>query len=252
VASASTIVAQVAAKSYLHAWESPVRVRLKASSAVSGDSTSQVSTPRSAELLTLLDWKRRIFELYQEIRASDPEEGWQRWREVRDELFRNHPCSPLPQETRAGFEGLDCFPYDAAARVQAEVLPLAPKPVSIGASGGKTIEFERFGEARFELEGEPYALELFWLAGYGGGVFLPFADETSGTETYPAGRYLLDTVKGSDLGGVGDRLMLDFNFAYNPSCAYDPHWICPLAPPANRLALPIRAGERQPAFGADQ
>ena len=82
------------------------------------------------------------------------------------------------------------------------------------------------------------------LDGYGGGVFLSFADATSGTETYGACRYLLDTVKGSDLGEHGGRLVLDFNFAYNPSCAYDPRWVCPLAPPGNRLAIPVRAGER--------
>jgi hypothetical protein len=87
-------------------------------------------------------------------------------------------------------------------------------------------------------------LELYWLTSYGGGLFLPFADATSGTETYGAGRYLLDTVKGADLGQEEGRLVLDFNFAYFPSCAYDPRWTCPLAPPANRLSVPVRAGER--------
>ena len=67
---------------------------------------------------------------------------------------------------------------------------------------------------------------------------------TSGRSTYGAGRYLLDTVKGADLGIDGPRLVLDFNFAYNPSCAYDPRFVCPLAPPPNRLAVPIEAGER--------
>jgi uncharacterized protein (DUF1684 family) len=87
-------------------------------------------------------------------------------------------------------------------------------------------------------------LELYWLEGYGGGVFLPFRDATAGAETYGAGRYLLDTVKGSDLGMQDGRLVLDFNFAYNPSCSYDDRWACPLAPPANRLEAVIRAGER--------
>ena len=97
---------------------------------------------------------------------------------------------------------------------------------------------------RFALGGAEHELDLFWLEGYGGGLYLPFADATSGTETYGAGRYLLDTVKGADLGMEGDRLVLDFNLAYNPSCAYDPRWLCPLAPPANRLAVAVRAGER--------
>jgi len=150
--------------------------------------------------LTLLDWKRRVFELYAEVRAEpEPEQAWRRWRDVRDELFRIHPTS-----------------------------------------GEEPYAFTRFARARFELG----SLDLFWLEGYGGGVFLSFADATSGTETYGACRYLLDTVKGADLGERDGRLVLDFNFAYNPSCAYDPRWVCPLAPPGNRLAAPIRGGER--------
>ena len=97
----------------------------------------------------------------------------------------------------------------------------------------------------FELAGEQRRLALYWLEAYGGGVFLPFRDSTSGSETYGAGRYLLDTVKGADLGEEKGRLVLDFNFAYNPSCSYDPRWACPLAPPENRLPVPIRAGECQ-------
>ena len=215
------------------------------------DTTPLASQSRSQELLALLDWKRRIFELYEEIRAaSAPEVGWQRWREVRDELFRAHPQSPASNAMRESFVGLDYFPYDASLRVLAEVAPADPLQTSIGASGGETVVFERFGQLSFELMGEKQALDLYWLEAYGGGIFLPFADATSGSETYPAGRYLLDTVKGADLGSAGDRLVLDFNFAYNPSCAYDAHWICPLAPPANRLAVPVRSGERRPPIVA--
>ena len=87
-------------------------------------------------------------------------------------------------------------------------------------------------------------LDVSWLEGYGGGLFVPFADATSGDETFGAGRYLLDTVKGADLGVEGDRLVLDFNFAYQPWCSYDGRWACPLAPPANRLEMRIKAGER--------
>jgi uncharacterized protein (DUF1684 family) len=95
------------------------------------------------------------------------------------------------------------------------------------------------------VAGEPRTLDVYWLEGYGGGLFLPFADATSGSETYGAGRYLLDTVKGADLGSSEEELVLDFNFAYNPSCAYDPQWVCPLAPAANRLGVPVRTGERR-------
>jgi uncharacterized protein (DUF1684 family) len=82
------------------------------------------------------------------------------------------------------------------------------------------------------------------LASYGGGLFVPVKDATAGHETYGAGRYLLDTVKGADLGSTpSGALVVDLNFAYNPSCAYDPAWVCPLAPPGNTLAVPVRAGE---------
>jgi uncharacterized protein len=94
--------------------------------------------------------------------------------------------------------------------------------------------------------GERLTLGLYWMDGYAGGLFLSFRDATSGKETYGAGRYLFDTAKGADLGSDGDRLILDFNFAYNPSCSYDPRWACPLAPPDNRLQVAIEAGERTP------
>jgi len=180
--------------------------------------------------LDLLDWKRRIFELYAEIRASEPRAGWERWRAVRDELFRDHPQSPSP-----GYTSLAYLDYDPALRFLAEVEQVEPQPIEIDG-----FPFRRFAIVRFGLG----TLDLYWLEGYGGGVFLPFADATRGTETYGAGRYLLDTVKGSDLGTEDGRLVLDFNFAYNQSCSYDDRWACPLTPPPNRLSMPIRAGER--------
>jgi uncharacterized protein (DUF1684 family) len=197
------------------------------------------------DLLELLGWKRRIFELYAEIRAApDPSEAWLRWRDVRDELFRSHPQSPLPEPARAGFHGVPYFPYDHALRVLAEVEPAEPEPVAIAGSAGSTLRFTRFGRARFDVAGEPYRLELYWLDGYGGGIFVPFGDTTNGAESYGPGRYVLDSVKGADLGLEAGRLVLDFNFAYNPSCSYDSRWACPVCPPPNRLSIPIRAGER--------
>jgi uncharacterized protein (DUF1684 family) len=195
----------------------------------------------AVDALELLDWKRRISELYAEIRSAPvPEAAWRRWRQVRDELFRSHPQSPLPAEVRGSFATVSYFDYDPELRFLAAVEPAEPQSLELADSVGSNTLFTRFAVARFELG----ALELYWLEGYGGGVFLPFGDTTNGSETYGAGRYLLDTVKGADLGMAGDRLVLDFNFAYNPSCSYDPRWACPLTPPANRLALEIRAGER--------
>jgi uncharacterized protein len=205
------------------------------------------------ELLDLLDWKRRIFRLYAEVRESfDPEAAWRHWRDVRDDLYRSHPQSPLRPEDRAGFAGISYFGYDPALRVLADVTPAPAAPRAIHGSAGSAIAFRRFGRAGFELAGAEQSLELHWLEGYGGGVFLAFTDETSGRETYGGGRYLYDTVKGADLGSEAGRLVLDFNFAYNPSCSYDERWACPLAPPANRLAVPIRAGERRPAARLDR
>ena len=196
--------------------------------------------------LDLLDWKRRVFQLYAEVRAAaDPEEAWRHWRRVRDELFATHPQTALPLERRAAFAGLEYFAYDPAFRVLAEVESAPEDPRTIAGSAGSAILFRRFARARFDLAGEERSLELYWLEGYGGGVFVPFADATSGSETYGGGRYLLDTVKGADLGmGEGGRLLLDFNFAYNPSCSYDPRWACPLTPAANRLAFRVCAGEK--------
>jgi len=198
------------------------------------------------DTLDLLEWKRRLFELYAEVRGTaDPTRAWRTWRSVRDALFAHHPQSPLRPEARAGFAGLDYFPYEPGLRALADVVAVEPEPLEIAGSGGATFLFRRFALARFELGGASHELELYWLEGYGGGVFLPFADATSGRETYGPGRYLLDSVKGADLGMEGGRMVLDFNFAYNPSCSYDARWACPLAPAPNRLDVAIRAGERQ-------
>lgn len=116
------------------------------------------------------------------------------------------------------------------------------KLLEIPGSAGSVTRFTRFAVARFDS----HELELYWLDAYGGGIFLPFGDTTNGDTTYGAGRYLLDTVKGADLGGDADSLVLDFNFAFSPSCAWDDLWPCPLAPIANRLPVSIEGGERKP------
>jgi uncharacterized protein len=200
---------------------------------------------RAREVLDLADWRRRVFELYRDVRdASDPAAACRAWGAGRDDLFARHPQSPLPERERASFRGLPYFGYDPSARVLATVDPVEAVTLDISTSQDGVYRFSRCGSASFELAGERLALELYWLEGYGGGLYLPFADATSGTTSYGGGRYLLDGVKGADLGQDADRLVLDFNFAYNPSCAYDPRWVCPLAPPANRLPVEIRAGER--------
>lgn len=197
------------------------------------------------EIVTLLDWKRRIFQLYAEVRADpDPANAWRRWKKERDELFRHHSQSPLPSIKREAFRGVPYFEYGTEYRVVARLERVAPQSYEIATSGDEPMRFDRVGSLRFELKGAGYGLEAYWLSAYGGGLFVPFADATSGTSTYGAGRYLLDTVKGADLGSTEQGVVLDFNFAFNPSCSYDPRWVCPLAPPANRLSTVIEAGEK--------
>jgi uncharacterized protein (DUF1684 family) len=209
-----------------------------------------VSLPRgvTSPELELLDYKRRVHALYARVRAEpDPAQAFTAWVAERDDLFAHHPQSALPPERRARFAGLSYFPFDPRGRVLAEVTEAERRRYDVPSSDGEVMSFERVGVARFVLGDAPCELELYWLAGYGGGLFVPFADATGGDETYGAGRYLLDTVKGADLGTREGRLVLDFNLAYNPSCSYDPRWTCPLAPPPNRLRIPVRMGERHDA-----
>ena len=193
----------------------------------------------------LWDYRARVVELYRHVREGTPsEQTHQAFREARDALFATHPQSALDAAQKARFHGLDYFPYDPSLRF---VLPLEPAPpatLEFETADDGLVRAERFARVRFRLEGVECVLSLYWLLGYGGGVFLPFRDATSGLETYGGGRYLLDTIKGADLGHSGSTVTLDFNCAYNPSCAYNERWSCPLAPPENRLTVPIRAGEK--------
>lgn len=192
--------------------------------------------------LELLDYRRRVNTLYAEVRAlltADPVAAHARWRGGRDDLFGTHPQSALPPHERAKFTGLAYHEYDPQLAFTAAVRALPHERYDVGTSTGDVIPFVRFGAVDLPVG----TLEVFWLDAYGGGVFLPFRDLTSGKTTYGGGRYLLDTAKGADLGGDGGTLRLDFNFAYHPSCHYDPQWVCPLAPPSNRLEVAIDAGE---------
>ncbi len=193
--------------------------------------------------LELDDYRRRVVALYL-AEPTQGEAGAVAFRRGRDALFRDHPQSALDARQRARFSGLPWFPYDPAARVIAELRPPETGEELAIDTGGEdgTVRYRRVGRLATPFGG----LTLFWTLGYGGGLFLPLRDATSGRETYGAGRYLTDTVKGTfgrGLSADGDRLVLDFNYAYNPSCAYNAHWACPLAPPENHLRVPVRAGE---------
>jgi uncharacterized protein (DUF1684 family) len=197
--------------------------------------------------LTLLDWRRRTAALYAAARsAADPETGWQLWRDGRDELFADHPDSPLDETARASFRGLPFAPYDPALRFEVLLEPAEPQRLDVPTAVDGVVPFDRIGTADLGTLGR---LDVWWLGSYGGGVFLPLRDGSAGATTYGGGRYLLDTVKGADLGTAGDRLVLDLNFAYHPSCTYDPRWSCPLAPEGNRIATAVAAGEQLPPGG---
>jgi uncharacterized protein len=204
-----------------------------------------------ADFLDLLDWRRRVSDMYRDLRsATDAKAAWADWRTRRDDLFQNHPQSPVPATERESFSGLNYFDYDPAFRVVARVEPVKPHTWSFDAGEGRLV-LDCATRASFRLLGQPHGLNLYWFRSYGGGMFLSFRDGTSGKLTYGGCRYLLDTVKGADLGTEAGGLILDFNFSYQPSCAYDPRWVCPLAPPSNRLDVEIRAGERRPAAAGE-
>jgi len=193
-------------------------------------------------LLDLLDYRRRVNEMYDAVRSlreRDARAAHRLWRERRDELSRSHPQSALPENERAAFRGLRYHEYDPAFAFTAKVRSVTHESYDVDTSTGGVIRFVRFGAVDLPIG----TLELMWLDEYSGGVFLPFRDATSGKTTYGGGRYLLDTAKGADLGSSGDTLVLDFNFAYHPSCVYDPKWTCPLAPLSNRLTAAVEAGE---------
>jgi hypothetical protein len=197
----------------------------------------------SEDYITLLDWRRRVADLYSAVRAAmrtDPPAAHALWRSTRDELFRAHPQSPLLESDRPAFRGLPYYDYDKRFAMRGKIRSLPEERYDVGTSTGDVIPFVRFGVVDLEIG----SLEMLWLDAYSGGVFLPFRDATAGKTTYGGGRYLLDTAKSADLGAIGDELVLDFNFAYHPSCRYDPKWVCPLAPPGNRLHVAIEAGER--------
>lgn len=198
--------------------------------------------------LDLLDWRRRVGALYAEIRSTaEPGLAHERWRATRDALLATHPQSPIPEDARARFTGVPVAPYDPAFRFEVTLDPdVEPGRLDVPTGTDGVVRLDRIG--RFSLAGLG-SLDAWWVTGYGGGLFVPVRDATAGVTTYGGGRYVLDTIKGADLGGRDGRVVVDLNFAYNPSCAYDPMWACPLAPSGNVLAVPVPAGELLAAGG---
>jgi hypothetical protein len=198
-----------------------------------------------SEWLDLWDYRRRVADMYRRAREeADPAAAWQVWREERERLFRTHPQTPFDASVRDRLGPIPFFPYRPEWRFEADLAEADEGAQSLGHSGEGSTSFRRVGRVELATPGGTAVLTLYWLDTYGGGIFLPFRDATNGSATYGGGRYLLDTAKGADLGHSGTCLVLDFNFAYHPSCTYDPRWSCPLAPRENRLTIPIEAGEQ--------
>lgn len=187
-----------------------------------------------SDSLELAEYRYRVEEIYAEWRRDgDGRTAWLDWRRRRDGLLRTHPQSVKASDPE--FETMPFFEYDPSWRLVGRWTDVDPQPWG---------DFLLLGTIQIQRQEWAASLNAYWLDAYGGGLFVPFGDETNGDSTYGGGRYLIDSAKGAYLGSVGDRLMMDFNGAYHPSCAHDPKWECPLSPPDNRLSIRVEAGER--------
>lgn len=158
------------------------------------------------------------------------------FRAEKDEFFKGHPQSPLTPEQKRGFSGLNYFPENDALRLEAKVELLNDdQPMQMQTTTGDVQMYSRYGRFKFSVDGQEVELTIYESEH---GYFMPFVDSLAGQETYPAGRYL----EPEEL--PGDRFLVDFNIAYNPYCAYNDAWSCPITPAENRLKVPVRAGEK--------
>jgi uncharacterized protein (DUF1684 family) len=195
--------------------------------------------PGSAEL-AVADWRRRTFAAYSTVREqSNPATAHEMWISHREHMLAEHPSSPVPPDQRSKLR-VSVAPYNPSYRFVVPMLEAAPERREVQTGTDGRVVLERIGRVHLDGLG---SLDVWWHAGYGGGVFLPVHDATSGATSYGGGRYVLDTIKGADLGGDESSLVVDLNFAYNPSCAYDPAWACPLPAQGNRLDVAVPVGE---------
>lgn len=158
------------------------------------------------------------------------------FRAEKDDFFKRHPQSPLTREQKQTFQHLNYFPENDDLRLEVQAEPLNdPTAFIMQTTTGGMQEYVRFGRFKFLVDGQEAELTIFQSEH---GFFLPFVDALAGTETYPAGRYLEPEPL------PGNHFLIDFNVAYNPYCAYNEMWSCPITPAENRLKVPVRAGER--------
>ena len=206
--------------------------------------------------LDLYDYRTRVAAFYRQrnnaLHANqDPQTVLTQFRQERDTLFATHPQSALDEEQKRVFDGLHYFPFNSSMRFTAIVdTNIEPHRQEVVMNATESMMTTTVGQIQFTVAEQSVTLSLYWLDIYGGGLFLPFRDTTSPQESYGGGRYLFDTIKGSDFLSTTNehgqmQIVLDFNYAYNPSCAYNDAWTCPLAPIENRLPIALPAGEKK-------
>jgi uncharacterized protein (DUF1684 family) len=192
-------------------------------------------------ILSLIDWRFEMAALYQRVSSSESlNDIWPSFTAERKRLYQTHKQSPLQRGKSIAF-----FDYDPAFSFEVSLRPLSAIN-SQTVDGGKDglIHLNAVAITSGLAPSLGVELTIYQLAHYGGGLFLPFRDDTNGDLSYGGGRYLIDTAKSAWLGFKSDRLRLDFNFSYFPSCAHNNTYVCPLSPPENRLPIAIKAGER--------
>jgi uncharacterized protein len=158
------------------------------------------------------------------------------FRKMKDDFFATDGQSPLTPAQKQAFKGLKYFPTNPRLILEVTVDEFPDKQhIEMQTTTGDIQVYERFGRFRFVVDGQPAELTIYHSET---GWFLPFVDSLASKETYPAGRYLEPVLL------ENKHFLVDFNLAYNPYCAYNDYWSCPLTPFENRLKVAIRAGEK--------
>jgi len=210
--------------------------------------TTTLTVHSPEDPLSLADWRKQVAHLYYRIREGNgTQETWKMYLDFRAKMFLEHVQSPLDDEQKSSFKGLEFFEWNPNYRVVAKLIPAPKETFKVALPRDGDFTYSRIGKLQFTLLEQEIELGLYWVNGYGGGLFLPFRDKTCSKETYGGGRYLLDTIKGADIGGdfTKNEVILDFNYSYNPSCAYNSRYTCPLSPLENKISVSIEAGEKK-------
>ena len=204
-------------------------------------------------LLSLINWRREIFSIYDEVRSEeDGIVAWNIWKDKREKLFKFHPESPtFDPKKQSGFNDVPVlYSYNQKFSLFSKFEQISNSEIiQLNTDENSITRLKPFIKTTNLKDFLGIELTVFKIEGYGGGLFLPFTDSgcKSGGAHYEGGRYLIDTVKGADLGELKtDELRLDFNFSYNPSCSYNSKWTCPILKNFNRISILVDAGEKKP------